>query len=474
MKHFPPSLPRTYSLLFSGALLLVGCATTLTLRELNTYTLKNEFALAAAQVEKHQTGYGEKDALLYALDRGMFLHLAGDYIESNKALANAKQTAKDLFTKSVTAHLSTFLVNDLMIPYYGEDFERALIHLFSAINYAALGQGEDALVECRQLDLFFRSLPFDGERNAYQDDAFGRYLAGLLYEDQGEINDAYISYMKALNAYDDYATFYNTPRPEGLVEDALRTARHLGFSDKVEEIQRRWGVPNSSPSLPETGDSGEVILLHYAGLGPEKVDSFFEISVFKGWPYVEQVNTKSQDDTQVEQARAVFRSLTADKMIRVAFPKYKRATARIQTAEIFSGSTTHHATLVEDVGAIAVRNLEDRVLRTRSRAIARAVIKYLLAQKISNAVEKNSDEGLGFLVRAVLQAAATLTEVADKRAWRTLPDKILMARLALPIGDHSLTVKFSDELGAPVETREIKKVTVLPGRRSILIVRTAV
>ncbi|MBL0058559.1 MAG: hypothetical protein IPP35_05535 [Elusimicrobia bacterium] len=456
--------------LFFVAFLLVGCATTLTLRDLNSYVLKNEFAPAAEQVEKLKTGYGEKNALLYYLDRGMLLQLAGQYADSNQALENAKRTARDLYTKSLTAHMSTFLINDLMTPYYGEDFERALIHVFSALNYAALGDGEGALVECRQVDVFLRSLRFEGQRNAYQDDAFARFLAGLLYEDRGETNDAYISYMKALEAYDAYGGFYKTPRPEGLVEDALRTARRLGFSDKVAEIQRRWG---GTPPAPATAGTGELVILHYAGLGPEKVDSFFEISVYNGWPYVEQVNAKTQDDTQVEQARAVFRSLAADKMIRVAFPKYNRLAARIQSAEVQSDSVVSRTVLVEDVGAIAVKNLEDRIVRIRARAIARAVTKYLLAQKVSQAVEKNNNENLGFLVKMVMQAASAATEVADKRSWRTLPDRILMARLTLPSGSQNITLRFLDSSGTTVETREIKNVPVTAGRKSFLIVRTA-
>jgi tetratricopeptide (TPR) repeat protein len=462
---------RGFASLSLGALLLVGCATTLSLRELNGYVLRNEFAPAAEKVEKLKSGYGEKNALLYYLDRGMLLQLAGQYAESNQVFDNAKKTAQEHFTKSVTSHLSTFLVNDLMTPYYGEDFERALIRLFSAVNYAVLGLGEDALVECRQLDSFFRALPFDGQRNAYQDDAFARYLAGLLYEDQGETNDAYTSYMKALEAYDTYAKFYKTARPPQLVEDALRTARRLGFSDKVEDIQRRWGA--SPPAQGPPAGTGEVIVLHYAGLGPEKVDSFFEISVYNGWPYVEQVNTKSQNDTQVEQARAVFRSLAADKMIRVAFPKYRRISAQIQTVEVQSSSATSLGVLVEDVGAIAVRNLDDRINRIRARAIARAVVKYLLAQKLGDAVGKNGHEDIGLLVRTLLQAASAATEVADKRAWRTLPDRILMARLILPAGDQPLTLRFLDAAGTLVDTRELKNVPVASGRKSFVIVRTA-
>ena len=456
---------------YFSALLLGGCATTLSLRELNGYLLRNEFAPAAEKVEKSKKGYGEKNELLYHLDRGMLLQLAGQYVESNQALENAKKVAQELFTKSVTAHLSTFLVNDLMTPYYGEDFERALIYLFSALNYSALNQGEEALVECRQLDSFFRALPFDGQRNAYQDDAFARYVAGLLYEDRGEINDAYVSYMKSLEAYEAYNKFYKTSRPPPLLEDALRTARRLGFSDKVAEIQRRWGPAPPPKSPPDR--SGELIVLSYLGLGPEKVDSFFEISVYNGWPYVEKMDTKSQDETQVEQARAVLRSVAADKMIRVAFPKYQRHPTQIQAVEVQASSTTSTGFLVEDVGAIAVRNLEDRINRIRARAIARAVVKYLLAQKVGNAVENNNNENLGLLVRTLLQAASAATEVADKRSWRTLPDRIVMTRLPLPNGEHNLTLKFTNATGTLVEARELKNIPITAGRKSFVIIRSA-
>jgi hypothetical protein len=208
-------------------------------------------------------------------------------------------------------------------------------------------------------------------------------------------------------------------------------------------------------------------------LGPEKVDSFFEISVYNGWPYVEKVNTKSQDETQVEQARAVLRSVAADKMIRIAFPKYQRNKARVQSVEVQTSSTTSTGFLVEDVGAIAVRNLDDRIARVRARAIARAVMKYLLAQKVGDAVGEKNNENLGFVVRALLQAASAATEVADKRSWRTLPDRILMARLTLPAGEQNLTLRFLDAAGTLVETRELKNVPVTSGRKSFVIVRSA-
>ncbi len=460
----------------AGFLILLaaaGCAGVgMSLQDLNGFLARGEFAQAAARVESGKASYGTKNALLFELDKGLLLQGAGQYQESNASFEAAKRTAKDLFTKSVTAEASTFLINDAMRPYYGEDFERALIHVFCALNYALLGQTDEALVECRQVDFYLKTLRVDyGHKNAHTDDAFANYLGGLLYEDAGETNDAHISYLKALDAYEDYAKRYKTPRPAGLLEDALRTARILGFTDRVESLQKRWGdVP--APARP--AGAGELIVLLFNGLAPQKVNSFFEISVFNGWPYVEQVKTSGEEDAQVEQARAAMRGVAADKMIRLAVPVYKPTPYTVRGMRVEAGDVQAEGSLVEDVGAIARQNLKDRIGRTRAKAVARAVVKYLIAQKVSEKVGEKKGAGAGRLFKAVLQAAAAATETADKRSWRTLPDQILMARAVLPAGPHQARVEFTDAAGAPVRTQALGDIRVKPGRRTFLIVRTAI
>ena len=133
-------------------LLAAGCAAGFGVRELNGMVARCEFAQAAARVEGAKDSYGAKTALLFELDRAFLLQLAGDWAASNNVFEQAKRTAKDLLTKSVTTEASTFLVSDNMRPYYGEDLERALIHVFSAGNNAHLGQPAEALVECRQVE----------------------------------------------------------------------------------------------------------------------------------------------------------------------------------------------------------------------------------------------------------------------------------------------------------------------------------
>ena len=78
------------------------------------------------------------------------------------------------------------------------------MNVYLALNFAAQGLPDEALVEARKVDLKLKEYARQYEgKNAYQEDAFARYLSGILYESTGEINDAFIAYKKAYEAYAD-------------------------------------------------------------------------------------------------------------------------------------------------------------------------------------------------------------------------------------------------------------------------------
>ena len=83
----------------------------------------------------------------------------------------------------------------------------------------------------------------------------------------------------------------------------------------IKQIQRKWGrlpgvkIPEHTPR-----NTGEVVILHYNGLAPVKIDSYFEISYGKGWVYVNNSKPKGEDKKQVEQAKALARSIAANQL----------------------------------------------------------------------------------------------------------------------------------------------------------------
>ncbi|MBI4652254.1 hypothetical protein HY745_13470 [Candidatus Desantisbacteria bacterium] len=425
--------------------------------------------------------YGDKNTLLYHLDRGMLLHLSGNYTESNFEFEKAKTTAENYFTKSITTEASTFLINDTMTPYYGEDFERALIHIFSALNYISLGKEQEALVEARQVDHFLTTLETNyGYKNVYKEDAFVRYLMGMLYENQGEINDAFISYRKALETYESYQKVYFIPPSKNLIGDIIHTANLLGFDDEISEVEKKWKVSRKDFELEKTS-KGELVVINYNGISPEKVDDFFEISFGKGWAYVGNVTTKGEDTKQVEQASAIARSIMADEQIRIAFPKYTPVEYNITGSKIIidnSNIESESGVLVQDIGTIAVTGLQDRINRIRAKAIARAAIKYALSKKIVQKISENQRKGaerdlVTFITKAALNTVSTVMEHADTRSWRSLPDKIYIHRIPLSEGIHTIKIKYFNKTGSVLNVRNIDNINIKSGKKTFIITRTA-
>ena len=212
--------------------IFIGCA---------TYGSKTEQARLMFSQGKYDDALKKLDKtrtsrsrLLYLMERGVVLHYAGRYEESNQSFEEAEILAEDLYTKSISREAGALLTSDNILYYEGEKFERALIHYYRAINYIYLKLPDDALVECRKVSFLLQEYrdESEGKSTAYSDDAFMQYLAGMLFEWQGEINDAFISYRKAEEAYEKYKQEYGVLQPPSLKNDLLRTSKALGFMEE--------------------------------------------------------------------------------------------------------------------------------------------------------------------------------------------------------------------------------------------------
>ncbi|HTN42915.1 MAG TPA: hypothetical protein VMN77_03870 [Nitrospiria bacterium] len=412
---------------------------------------RQQYAEADAVIVKYKPGYGERNAVLYYFDRGMMLHLAGQYAESNRFLAQAEDRIDQLYTKSVTGEGGAMLTNDNALPYEGEDFEKVMINVIAALNYVYLGQWDDALVEARKvdhkLDLFNDAYE---KKNVYKRDALAQYLSGILYEAKGEVNDAFISYRKAYEAYGDYRKNYATPMPPPLPADLLRTSAALGFTEEHQDYLRQF--PDTRwITEKELQSRSELIFISYTGRSPVKEDTFITAPVpdGRGGTYI----------------------------LRVALPKFVPLPDRVRTAEVHlvpedgaaasGGAVSGRAFLAEDITAIAKKNLEDRIGRITAKAIARATAKYLASRTIRNEFSKGQGgESLaGFLADVGTNIYSVATEQSDKRSWRTLPGEIQMARVAVPPGTYTVAVEYYDSAGGLIERKAFPGTTLKAGEK---------
>jgi len=457
-----------------SAVLLSSCATnTAYYNNLNKMIGERRYPEAASLIESEKlNSYGEKNALLYYMDIGYLQHLSGQYDASNESFERAKKIADDLFTKSITTEISTFLVSDNTRPYAGEDFERAMINIICALNYALLGKDNDALVEARQVDQFLTKLQTDtGSKSVYKEDAFARYLMGMLQENMGELNDAYISYYQALKAYKEGFKYFKCAPPTELVADALRLANKLGMNDDIADIKKNFTV---MPYAVPAGD-GELVLLAYNGYSPEKVDFFIDMAFGKAWANVALMKPKGEDAQKTAMAAGLAKSVIATDMIRIAFPTYESIpyeTASVEAQADGSGAVAE-GQLADDIGSIAKTNLDDHINRVRIKAIARAAVKHILAKQASDLVEKQFGKFAASLAKKSLSAVAAGTEVSDKRSWRSLPDKIMVVRMPLPAGTHTIKVTFRDNGGSVVSEQTLDNIVIKAKKKTFADVRSA-
>jgi hypothetical protein len=159
--------------------------------------------------------------------------MKGEYAKSNKAFEKAFLFGEDYKVNYFT-EAASFLTNPTITLYRGEDHENLLPLYYKALNFLKLNQYEDALVECRRLNIRLQQLS-DKYKNPekYQRDAFIHNLMGIIYQANGDWNNAFIAYRNALEIYnDDYVTMFNVQAPDQLKKDLLISAWRMGFTDE--------------------------------------------------------------------------------------------------------------------------------------------------------------------------------------------------------------------------------------------------
>ena len=442
-----------YSLFFSQLLALIfvlvfllsACSPSRHYFQVERYLAQQDYVRADGVIEKQAGRYGSRNSLLYFLDRAATLHYGGRYEESNQFLQRAKERAEELYTRSITSEVGALLTNDNTLPYQGEDFERVMIHLMAALNYAYLGELDEALVEARQVDHRLNVLNdrYD-QKNVYKEDAFARYLSAILFEAKGELNDAWIAYRKAYEAYLSYQEQYGTPVPEKLKSDLLRLTDRLGLGQEHQAYQAEFGEIEWIP-YREHRRRGEIIFIGYTGLSPVKEDYGLAVPVPDGTGgiYLFTVALPRFVTRGTDLAHAVLRAEGPETVV------------------------SERTVLVEDITAIAVKDLEDRIGRISAKAAARAATKYLLSLAARQEAEKHG--GLARLLTDVgTNLFSLMSEQSDKRSWRTLPGQIQMARLLVPPGVYRVEVRFMDHHSREVSRRVFPEIGIRPAEKKFL------
>ena len=390
------------SLLF----VFISCVTTNPYSQIDNLVEKEDFTQSIDSLERHNRNiYRDRDSVLYFLDRGMLAHYNGNYEESTELLQQGERKIEENFTVSITQEIGTYILNDRVKEYEGEDYEDIYLNLFNALNYYQLGNLEGALVEIRRMNNKLRDLsvkygqlmtniqqmalennteipPNPGASIKFNNSALARYIGMLFYRGYGLIDDARIDQNQLRIAMADAPQIYKNPVPSSIREEL-----HIPYG------MARFNV------------------IGFAGLSPVKTEEIIRIWIRNAW-------------------------------IKIALPVMTPRPSRINSIDVIFDSGEHFTLeLLEDLGEVINATFSQKKSLIYAKSVIRASIKGIAASVFFDAARHSRNEkGLFAMLGLGSQMLAEATERADLRAARYLPGKAYVGGINLKPGTYSYTI----------------------------------
>lgn len=411
-----------------------GCAAFRGYREEMDATLAQVSAgnLPGAITLLEKNNKGDRKDLLYYMELGELRRLANEFPASSAAFRDADkqvlawEQASRLNASKVGGSFASYLINDKLRVYEGEDFEKVMVTTRLAMDHLAGGDFDNARVEIKRTH---EREAFIGEvrakeyvaitdearkrgakqnfkeingypvqtidspevaalKNSYQN-ALSHYLAGFVYEALGEPSLAAPGYRTAIEL-----------RPgQSMLEDSLG-----GLDDRV--------------AAPDDGKCDTLFVID-TGQISGRINQGFNLPIPVG-PNGEWI------------------------LISVSFPvlppRAPYDAPRVGIDHSLDLRTAH----ILDLDTMARRSLKDEMpglmLRGFARVASRAVAQYQIQRQMEQQRRKGEDTlgmALGLLA---LQIGGAVTESADERGWRSLPAQVTVARGRLSRGQHSVEI----------------------------------
>ena len=415
---------------------------------------KGNLQLALEELQETPAKEYRKRQFLFLVNNGLLLSILGRYEESNTYLEKAFIFGED-FRINYLNEAASYLTNPNFTVYRGEDHEHLLLLYYKAVNYLKLGKRQEALVECRRMNIRLQQLSdrYDTDKK-YREDAFIQLLMGIIYETDKDYNNAFIAYRNAYNTYEsEYVSLFNLGSPEQLKIDLVRMALLSGLESEVDFYKREFGLEDY---VYEPSSGGDLVFFWHNGLGPVKAEwginfvitrrgdmvTFYNESLGLSFPF--NIGDYSEDEKK---------GLEKLEVLRVAFPKYVERPVYYTSALLETGSENRELEKIEDVNKIGFQVLEQRMTLEFSKALIRAAMK-----KVAEYQVRKENEVLGSLF-GIINA---ITEKADTRNWQTLPHSISYARIPLTLGNNEVTFTLKSS-AQPNDKHEFAYVIDKPG-----------
>lgn len=398
-------------------------------------------ALGCASFRVDPESVGGGDALLTALETGVASLRGGDGVHAAELLDGAYWLNESRVSRSVSAGAAALLTSDLALPYRPSRTEMALLHYYGARAWLAQGRADEAAVDARRLSALLARL--EENEQAFAPDVMASLhdVAAAVYAVAGEWEDAAV----AARLRDRYRGTEQLAVCDScgelvVIAEAGRVTRRVSRSLSVAVTDRDFAA------VAAAGDGGESVAA--AILAVERAMT----PRYCGWSHRAVCGWRRHD------VRPRGESFT---FVHVAWPELAAPRRGGGVVLDIGGETLD---IVGDRASGIGGNVSEAVAEDFSRdaparlarAIGRTVARQALKKAGDAAMDRARDDGkkkrndkneddddddskgwmFAGVAAYVLAGASTLAERADTRSWRTLPDEIVVQRIALPAGDH--------------------------------------
>ncbi len=330
----------------------------------------------------------EKDKLVYLMDLGTALQVAGRLTESNKIFTQADDLSERLDYHSVTKVASSLVANEEMVQYKGDTFEKIFINAYKALNYLELGDLENALVQSRRINEKYQQYRQADKKN-FELNFFARYIAALAREASRDYDNAYIAMNEAYSI---------DPRSPQIQADLLRLAKKSRRDTEYKKWVSQFGTHIEKPEWYNP-NLATVVFIFHQGWGPRKdYDSF---------------------DHRFPTLKPVF-SLNHRAELQLLGNNDNQSFGPFHTQEIYN------------VSEAEIKTLADDRLSLIGRRAAGMVTKKVVSDQL-----REKDGALA----AIAWIALNVTDRADLRQWSTLPNSFHIVRVQVPPGQYKLQAR---------------------------------
>lgn len=418
------------------------------------------------------------DALLRHMYRGVIALHAGEYETGGKSMDRAWTISHDRWTKRVSDAAMSMVTSDAALPYDPGPAERMFIPFYGGLSWLARNESTSAAVEARRLSSLLEtdrgSQPADDFRGVM------RYVAGVMYEIAGERNDADVSFRNAAQLL---GTLPGDTLPPDAGHGDVVVLIEDGFVGRPEPSSMTFWYSDDEYSHLSGGDDGARFttvseMRRRRGMQRDwALEKYRSVSI--NWP--EFSGAHREGSAIGLSARAFTTPAAGGSSLAAAGMPLDSATLPhvVPVLESISAAGVAAQVITADVTASVRADFEREQPARLARAIGRAVIREAAlaaaSKSFEKAMEKDDDddkkkEGKGKAIGHVLLgigllaggATSAVLDQPDLRAWQLLPDRVSVARMRLPVGDHEIEVMRGGE------TVSLGTVSVRPGGVTML------